>query len=397
VRIAVIAPNQGLVGGAESYIQRMLTGFQARGHQLAFAFERPSRPERALDRGLEPLVRWDLSAMTQAQFLQQLSTFAPNVVFLQGAQNGDLDLELTRRFCTVLFAHAFYGTCATGWRIHRIPQRRICTRRFGAACLPMNYLRGCGARNPLQLLDLYKNQRARADALPGLAATVVASEYMRQLYIQHGVLESKVHALGFPAEGVPEPTPRAPSKSRNRVLYLGRLTLGKGCVRAIQATARCQRALGTPLYLTLAGEGPDLGKCQRAAARLGLATEFAGWVGPARRTELLREADVLIVPSMSPESFGLVGLEAATVGVPAVGYPAGGVVAWLRPGETGELADGGGFGVRPLADALSRALRDPAHHRHLQLGAWRMAHEFEAERHFSKLEKLFFEVSGQTS
>jgi len=393
VRIAVIAAHQGVVGGAETYIARLLAAFLARGHQIAFAFELASQPERAADRGLEDVERWDLRAMTRTAFLERLAGFDPDIIFLQGAQDAALDLELTRRFCTVLFAHAFYGTCATGWRVHRIPQRQTCTRRFGAACLPINYLRGCGARNPIQLLNLYANQRSRAKVLEGLAATVVASEYMRQVYVEHGALDGEVHVLPYPAEGVPDRAPPPPSQSYNRVLFLGRLTSGKGCARAVQATARCQRALGRALHLTVAGDGPELVRSQRFAKRLGVETNFVGWVGPDRRLELLREADVLIVPSLWPEPFGMVGIEAASVGLPAVAYAVGGIVDWLRPGQTGELADGTGFELRPLAAALERALRDAAHHRQLQLGAWRMAHEFGLDRHFSRLEKLFFELS----
>jgi len=131
--------------------------------------------------------------------------------------------------------------------------------------------------------------------------------------------------------------------------------------------------------------------------KLGVEVDFVGWIGPDRRLELLRKADVLIVPSLWPEPFGIVGIEAAAVGLPAVAYSAGGIVDWLRPGETGELADGDNFGPRPLAAALERALRDPAHHRHLQLGAWRIAHEFDADRHFSRLEKLFVEISTRVT
>jgi len=393
VRIAVVATNQGVVGGAETYIAQLLKELLARGHELAFAFEHAALPERAVDRWLERVVRWDLSTITRATFHEQLTAFDPDVVFLQGAENPIVDLELTQRFCTVLFAHNFYGTCATGWRVHRLPTRQVCTRRFGAACLPVNYLRDCGARNPLQLIDLYLSQRTRAKVLTGLTAVVVASEHMRQIYLAHGILEENLHLIRFPAEFIPDPVPPPPSQSCNRVLFLGRLTSGKGCANAILATARCQRALGRPLHFTVAGEGPELARCQRLAKRLGVDTNFVGWVGSEQRWELLRKADVLIVPSLWPEPFGLVGIEAASVGLPAVAYATGGIVDWLRPGESGELTDGSSFGTRPLAAALERALRDPGHHRNLQLGAWRVANEFDADRHFSTLEKLFVELS----
>jgi glycosyltransferase involved in cell wall biosynthesis len=140
----------------------------------------------------------------------------------------------------------------------------------------------------------------------------------------------------------------------------------------------------------MAGEGPEFARCQRLAVKLGVPTDFPGWVGPEHRLALLRNADVLIVPSLWPEPFGMVGVEAASLGVPSVAYRAGGMVDWLRSGESGELAEG--FGVRALAQALQRALLDPQHHRRLQLGAWETAHEFVGERHISGLETFFTDL-----
>ena len=394
MRIAIVAANQGLLGGVETYLTWLIDALVRRGHQVAFAFERPSaNPQKSVGLAVEPLVRWNLEAISSAVFLDQLTAFEPDVVFLHALEDEALDLALTQRFPAVLFAHAFYAACATGWRVHRIPQRQICTRRFGPACLPINYLRGCGARSPIPLLQLYAKQRARSNVLKGLAGLVVASEYMRSVYVQHGVPESDVHVIPPPAAFAPDSIPPDPRKSRNRVLFLGRLTSGKGGMKAVQAAARCQRMLGWTLQLTLAGDGPELARCKELAGKLGISTDFPGWVGPEQRMALLRNAHVLLVPSRWPEPFGIVGIEAASVGVPAVAYPAGGIVDWLRPGESGELADGIGFGTQTLAEALARALRDAQHYRMLQLGAWRIAHEFAGEQHLCKLETLFRKVA----
>lgn len=397
MRIAIVGANQDVVGGAETYLTWLLAALVAHGHEVAFAYELSSTdPARAVDRGIAPLIRWDLQALTRTAFLEQLTAFQPDIVFLQGSRDEDLDLTLARRFRAVLFAHAFYATCATGWRVHRLPQRQICARQFGPACLAVNYLRGCGARNPVTLLNLYSRQRGRSEVLRALAGTVVASEYMRRVYAEHGVPDRDVHVIPYPTERAPDPAPPSPRGSPNRLLFLGRLTSGKGASRAIQVTARAQRALGRSLQLTIAGVGPELERCRKTALRLGVQVDFAGWVGPEQRLALLRESDVLIVPSLWPEPFGIVGIEAGSVGLPAVGYRAGGIVDWLRPGETGELADGSGFSARALAAALERALGDPEHHRSLQLGAWRMAHEFGAARHLSQLENLFYDISRQS-
>jgi len=387
VRLVVVSAYQQLVGGVETYLAWLLAALVERGHEVVFAFEHPTADEaRALDRGIERLVRWDLSAMSRADFLGKLSTFAPDAIFLQKSEDERIDLEITARFRAVLFAHDFYGACATGWRVHRLPTRQICPRTFGPACLPINYLRGCGARNPVVLLKLYSKQRERSRILPRLAAIVVASTHMRAVYEQHGVPAQNIHVIPCPVQVPPDDSPPAPRELRNRVLFLGRLTSGKGGARAVQAVARCQRALGRPVHLTVAGEGPQLARCQRLARKLGVQAAFPGWVDAGQRLELLRSSDVLVVPSLWPEPFGIVGIEAGAVGLPAVAYGVGGITDWLRPGESGELAKGDSFTARALGSALTRVLQDSGYHQRLRVGAWRMSHEFSAERHISQLE-----------
>ena len=394
MRIAITGASQTLAGGAENYLNWLLRALVRRGHEVAFAFEHAAGdPDRAVDRNVEPLTRWDLGAVTRSEFLAKLTSFRPDIVFLQSASDPTLDLALSQRFRTVLFVHAFYGTCATGKKVHHIPTLQICTRRFGPACLPVNYLRGCGARNPVQLLNVYSDQFTRAKVVQCLAGLIVASEYMRQVCIQNGVDDRVVRVLPYPVNLEPDSVPPASAcESPRRVLFLGRFTSDKGAVRAVQAMARCQRSIrDRQLVLTMAGDGPELDRCRRLAMRLGVASDFPGWVDAERRLSLLRSADVLIVPSQWPEPFGMVGVEAGSVGVPAVAYRAGGIVDWLRPGVSGELAEG--FGSRSLAQALERALRDPQHHQRLRLGAWQTAREFGGDRHVSGLEAFFQELS----
>ena len=62
---------------------------------------------------------------------------------------------------------------------------------------------------------------------------------------------------------------------------------------------------------------------EAAAGRASLRAEFTGWVRPSRRTDLMRGADLLAVPSVWPEPFGLVGVEAGCVGLPAAAFDVG--------------------------------------------------------------------------
>ena len=102
----------------------------------------------------------------------------------------------------------------------------------------------------------------------------------------------------------------------------------------------------------------------------------------------MRQADLLAVPSLWPEPFGLVGIEAGCFGLPAVGYAVGGIPDWLIPGQTGELAPGDPPTVEGLAEAMARALADPEHHARLSRGAWELSKQFDTPRHLAMLEPI---------
>jgi glycosyltransferase involved in cell wall biosynthesis len=102
----------------------------------------------------------------------------------------------------------------------------------------------------------------------------------------------------------------------------------------------------------------------------------------------MHHADLLAVPSLWPEPFGLVGIEAGSLGLPAVGYASGGIPDWLVPGETGELAPSDPPTVDGLSDAIVRAFASGEHHAKLCLGAWKQAQRFTLEKHLAQLEPL---------
>jgi glycosyltransferase involved in cell wall biosynthesis len=119
--------------------------------------------------------------------------------------------------------------------------------------------------------------------------------------------------------------------------------------------------------------------------------QFHGWCGADRLAALRAGADLLAVPSVWPEPFGLAGIEAGCHGLPAVGFAVGGIPDWLLPGESGELAPSPPTSAG-LADAVLRALADPEHHHRLRYGAWEVAGRFTLARHLEILERALTNV-----
>ena len=125
-------------------------------------------------------------------------------------------------------------------------------------------------------------------------------------------------------------------------LVVSRLLPYKAIDRAIAACARAR------VRLRIVGTGPAE-SALRSAAR-GTATTFLGGVPDAQLDALVGDARALIVPG--EEDFGLVPLEAAAAGRPAIALARGGALETIVDGVTGT------FFADPddasLADAIER-------------------------------------------
>lgn len=149
------------------------------------------------------------------------------------------------------------------------------------------------------------------------------------------------------SEHVPSPNPH--------ILVLGRLVPHKR-VEHVLESARELREKYPHLQVSIVGEGWWRPQLEDAAHAQGVAdiTTFFGHVDESTKDRLLREAWVLALPSLK-EGWGLVIMEAAARGVPAVAYAdAGGVVESIADGSTGVLARN----HDDFTAALDRLLRD---------------------------------------
>ena len=153
--------------------------------------------------------------------------------------------------------------------------------------------------------------------------------------------------------GLPEAAPL--------VLGVSRLVPRKGFDVLIDAVAR----LDPSVHLVLAGAGRDRTRLARRAASAGLGSRFRllGRVSDEQLPGLYGCADVFGMccrerwGGLEAEGFGIVFIEAAACGVPAVAGRSGGAAEAVDDGLTGFVVDPGDVGA--VAGALDALLADP--------------------------------------
>ena len=390
MRILISNYHRGLLGGVEKYLQSVIPGLIQRGHSVGLLYENPFNPtEEGIDSQAGRVPAWCSKELGLDSVLRSIKTWAPDVVYSHGLDDSELERSLLDSYPMELYAHNYYGTCVSGRKCYSSPRLQPCSRKFGVACLALYYPRRCGGLNPQTMWKLYQIQSQQKSRLPDYRAVLVASRHMYREFEQHGVPADRLHLVPLPAgAGQPDATAPEPRAMGYRILFLGRLMDMKGVGHLLRAIPLAASKLGRPLTLTIAGDGPERGRIQDLVRQLGLPVEFSGWVNTEQRSDLLRQADLVAVPSLWPEPFGLVGIEAGCLGVPAVGFAVGGIPDWLIAGQTGELAPGDPPTVEGLAEAMVRALADPRHHQKLRVGAWEKAKQFSLERHVAQLEPI---------
>jgi glycosyltransferase involved in cell wall biosynthesis len=185
-----------------------------------------------------------------------------------------------------------------------------------------------------------------------LAQRVIAvSQACRQsliddLHINPGNIDVVGHAVLLPPERSSAQRPPGPPT----VAALGALSVHKGHVYLLRALASL-RVSRPSLRCLLLGDGPLRLDLQREAERLGVtaSVEFRGAYRNNQLSELLKEVDLVVIPSLS-ESLGIVALEAMACAKPVVASNTGGLAEIVQHEVTGYLV--------PPADpvALAKAI-----------------------------------------
>jgi phosphatidylinositol alpha-1,6-mannosyltransferase len=143
------------------------------------------------------------------------------------------------------------------------------------------------------------------------------------------------------------------------LLSVGRLVRRKGFDLAIRAVSLLRSSFPNLRYL-LVGEGPDRPYLETIIRDLGLGdiVELTGKVSDNDLPKYYSACDVFVHPNrivgVDVEGFGIVFLEAASAGRPAIGGRNGGVPEAVEDGESGLLV--GGEDVEELAGALKPLL-----------------------------------------
>jgi len=337
-----------LLGGVANYV-----------HELAVQFSRRARVH-VLSRKLPGMEEFDRNLPYQiTRIAVPTSTLMSYPVFAR-----ELRTILGRQRPDAIF-------CPT-W----LPDGAAARSAIGSAAIPYfvaphgmevfdNFL---NVRNSIRTVMTRKLKRA---VFTGARKVFPVSNYTRQAVLAEGGLNAAsavtvnngVNPTIFRRNGATEEL-RAKYKPNGEkiLLTVTRLYPYKGVDRMLEALPGIIRAIPGTRYL-VAGTGPDQPRLEALSARLGLQdhVSFLGPVPLAKIVELYNAADLFVMLSREAlpdvEGFGLVFLEAAACGLPAVGGRSGGIPDAIEEGKSGWLVDP--CNTQEVAATITGLLKSP--------------------------------------
>ncbi|HEV2185709.1 MAG TPA: glycosyltransferase family 4 protein [Stellaceae bacterium] len=185
-----------------------------------------------------------------------------------------------------------------------------------------------------RMLDLTRSQ----------ARVIAVHEAMVPLLARGPVARAQISVVRNPV--TPWRAQRVPAEKNRDVFFVGRLDHDKGADLAARAAQQAR------VRLRVIGDGPlaDL------IARNHPGVELLGWRRRDEVADLVADSRLVVVPSRSRETFGLVALEALTSGIPVIVPPYASIAREIADHQFGLVCDP--HDEAALAAAMARLAGD---------------------------------------
>lgn len=207
--------------------------------------------------------------------------------------------------------------------------------------------------NPLFHYTLYNHYQQLQNSLRH-CSVIAISRYVQELLHLHGISSTVVPNI-IDADFFASPPASAPAGNRNAqptILYVGSLTRYKGAHILLEALQ------GSAYRCLFYGDGLLLKELQQRIQEMGLDATILPPVPYTQIPSVYAQADLVVFPSLWPEPFGRIPLEALAAGIPVVSSNIGGIKETVQKWH-GKLVPPGD--AKALRTAIDTVLSDASY------------------------------------
>ncbi|TVM04333.1 MAG: hypothetical protein CV087_00100 [Candidatus Brocadia sp. WS118] len=277
---------------------------------------------------------------------------------------------------TVQTIHTSFFFCPKDTKI--LPGGDFCYDAMGTWCIRNGCMREFNLR--LAFNKSWRNWVTRK-----VDKIIVPSHYLKEEAIGNGIPAEKLEVIPhFTGKNIQD---EYVETERDSILFVGRTDPIKGICELLQSLSFI-RDRTWKTYIVGLGDG--LQKYEKMAHDLGIKEKvvFLSNIDYADLDTYYQKASIVVFPSMSPESFGLVGIEAMSFGRPVVAFDVGGPREWLVDGKTGFLVKRGD--VKEFSLRIEHLLEDASMAKQMGLEGQRRVNEhYRKEIHLKRLLSIY--------
>ncbi|MCA9836452.1 MAG: glycosyltransferase [Trueperaceae bacterium] len=245
----------------------------------------------------------------------------------------------SKQFPMVQTLHNFRFLCANALFLR---DAKPCERCLGKVLAYPAIQFGCYHNSRAQSAAVISMQKIHKllGSFEAITSYIALSEFAKTKFVDGGYPEDRIFVK---PNFLPE-DPGLGTHQGNYALYVGRLSEEKG----IEVLLEAWQQLELPIKLKIVGDGPLRHKVEKHSGD----REFLGSQPKDQVLSLMKDASLLIIPSLAYENFPMTLVEAYATGLPVVVSGHGSLAEWVKDGQTGWHFQAGS--ARSLAERLEQ-------------------------------------------
>ncbi|HJP18768.1 MAG: hypothetical protein CMD96_06040 [Gammaproteobacteria bacterium] len=384
-------------GGAEKLLFDTLNLLEKNNHKNVVIYndhrnQKPTglRPEYACI-GLEFWYYYNpISYLFRKSLVKKISAIikkhSPDVCQIHSLQNSFIIRYLIKTIPSVRSIHDPRLYCFTNWRL--LPNSSICPYPLGPECVNQ----GCISSGIIPQNDFDRNARwvlRNLKVHKKIPVLIGESRAQIECMLENGFSPEQIAWL-------PNFTPVSNEvevkhflqkyfkPEKKIVLFVGRASFEKGIHVLVDAC----KYLKSKCKVVIITAGPLLEDIKAKASKYNGLIEVIPGLSYEETRKYYARSSVVIVPSVWIESFCLIGLEAYANMKPVIGSRIGGIMDWLKDGETGWFFEPGN--AKELAEKIDQVLENPQRSQEMGKAAYeRVCNYYNEKIYISRLIEIY--------